>query len=29
LMRFHAGNEGFAALQAWRERVAERASAHI
>jgi glutathione S-transferase len=28
LMRFHAGNEGFAALQAWRDRVAERPSAH-
>ena len=27
LMRFHAGEQGFAALQAWRDRVAERPSA--
>ncbi|MEZ5606529.1 MAG: glutathione S-transferase family protein [Burkholderiaceae bacterium] len=27
LMKFHAGAEGFAALQAWRDRVAERPSA--
>ena len=27
LMRFNAGAEGFAALQAWRDRVAERPSA--
>jgi glutathione S-transferase len=27
LMRFHAGKEGFAALQAWRDRMAERPSA--
>lgn len=27
LIRFHAGQQGFAALQAWRDRVAERPSA--
>jgi glutathione S-transferase len=27
LMRFHPGQQGFAALQAWRDRVAERPSA--
>ena len=27
LMRFHAGQQGFAALQAWRDRMAERPSA--
>jgi glutathione S-transferase len=27
LMRFHAGKEGFEALQAWRDRMAERPSA--
>jgi len=27
LMKFNAGAEGFAALQAWRDRVAERESA--
>jgi glutathione S-transferase len=27
LMRFHAGEQGFHALQAWRDRVAERPSA--
>jgi glutathione S-transferase len=27
LMKFNAGAEGFAALQAWRDRVAERPSA--
>lgn len=29
LMRFQAGAEGFAALQAWRDRMAERPSAKI
>lgn len=29
LMRFHAGKEGMPALQAWRDRVAERASAKV
>ncbi|TNF62731.1 MAG: glutathione S-transferase family protein [Burkholderiales bacterium] len=29
LMRFRAGEEGFAALQAWRDRVAERPSALV
>lgn len=29
LMRFQAGAEGFAALQAWRDRMAERPSARI
>jgi glutathione S-transferase len=27
LMKFHPGREGMAALQAWRDRVAERPSA--
>lgn len=29
LMRFNAGREGFVALQAWRDRVAERPSASV
>ena len=29
LMKFNAGAEGFAALQAWRDRVAERPSARV
>lgn len=29
LMKFNAGAEGFAALQAWRDRVAARESAHV
>lgn len=29
LMRFHAGEQGFAALQAWRDRVAQRPSATV
>lgn len=29
LMRFNAGEQGFAALQAWRDRVADRPSARV